>query len=84
MPVLWTSKHKTIVSNESAEIIQYVNTAFDHLTGNTEDYYPEALHETIDTLNERIYETINNGVYWAGFEQRRRQPGRGFSPHSIH
>ena len=67
VPVLWDKQTQTIVSNESAEIIRMLNTAFDHLTGNTEDYYPEALHETIDTLNERIYETINNGVYRAGF-----------------
>ena len=43
------------------------NTAFNHLTGNTSDYYPEALHNTIDTLNDRIYDSINNGVYRAGF-----------------
>lgn len=67
VPVLWDKQTQTIVSNESAEIIRMLNTAFDHLTGNTMDYYPEALRETIDTLNERIYETINNGVYRAGF-----------------
>ena len=43
------------------------NTAFNHLTGNTTDYYPPVLHETIHTLNDRIYDTINNGVYRAGF-----------------
>ena len=67
VPVLWDKKTQTIVSNESSEIIRMFNTAFNHLTGDTSDYYPEALHETIHTLNDRIYDTINNGVYRAGF-----------------
>jgi putative glutathione S-transferase len=67
VPVLWDKKTHTIVSNESSEIIRMFNTAFNHLTGNTADYYPQALHATIDALNDRIYDTINNGVYRAGF-----------------
>jgi putative glutathione S-transferase len=67
VPVLWDKQTQTIVSNESSEIIRMFNTAFNHLTGNTSDYYPETLHETIHTLNNRIYDTINNGVYRAGF-----------------
>ena len=67
VPVLWDTKTQTIVSNESSEIIRMFNTAFNHLTGDTSDYYPQALHETIHTLNDRIYDTINNGVYRAGF-----------------
>ena len=67
VPVLWDKQTQTIVSNESSEIIRMFNTAFNHLTGNTADYYPEALHEKIHTLNDRIYDTINNGVYRAGF-----------------
>jgi putative glutathione S-transferase len=67
VPVLWDKKTKTIVSNESSEIIRMFNTAFNHLTGNTADYYSQALHATIDALNDRIYNTINNGVYRAGF-----------------
>jgi putative glutathione S-transferase len=67
VPVLWDTQTQTIVSNESSEIIRMFNTAFNHLTGNTTDYYPQALHEPIDDLNERIYDTINNGVYRAGF-----------------
>jgi len=43
------------------------NTAFNDLTGNTTDYYPKALHETIHSVNDRVYDTINNGVYRAGF-----------------
>lgn len=67
VPVLWDKKTNTIVSNESAEIIRMFNTAFNELTGNTTDYYPEALRETIDTINARVYDDINNGVYKAGF-----------------
>lgn len=67
VPVLWDKKTQTIVSNESAEIIRMFNSSFNALTGNTDDYYPEALRSEIDTLNDRIYNTVNNGVYRAGF-----------------
>ena len=67
VPVLWDKQTETIVSNESSEIIRMFNSAFDHLTGNTADYYPEDLHEVIHALNDRIYDSINNGVYRAGF-----------------
>ncbi|MGO4999350.1 glutathione S-transferase family protein [Oceanisphaera sp. W20_SRM_FM3] len=67
VPVLWDTQTQTIVSNESSEIIRMFNTAFNHLTGNMTDYYPETLHKQINALNDRIYDTINNGVYRAGF-----------------
>ena len=67
VPVLWDKKLNRIVSNESAEIIRMFNSAFNGLTGNTLDFYPEALRPTIDALNERIYPAVNNGVYRAGF-----------------
>ena len=67
VPVLWDKSRGTIVSNESSEIIRMFNSAFDGLTGNTADYYPEALRAEIDAVNERIYNTVNNGVYKAGF-----------------
>jgi glutathionyl-hydroquinone reductase len=67
VPVLWDKQTETIVSNESSEIIRMFNSAFNHLTGNTDDYYPESLHEVIHTLNDRVYDNINNGVYRAGF-----------------
>lgn len=67
VPVLWDKQTQTIVSNESSEIIRMFNSAFNHLTGNTDDYYPEGLRESIDLINERIYDCINNGVYRAGF-----------------
>ena len=67
VPVLWDKKTQTIVSNESSEIIRMFNSAFNALTGNKDDYYPSHLHGEIEALNERIYHTINNGVYKAGF-----------------
>lgn len=67
VPVLWDKKTETIVSNESSEIIRMFNTAFNALTGNATDYYPEVLQQRIHELNDRIYDTINNGVYQAGF-----------------
>lgn len=67
VPVLWDKKQNRMVSNESAEIIRMFNTAFDHLTGSTDDFYPQILRAEIDALNDRIYDTVNNGVYKAGF-----------------
>ncbi|HEY8593705.1 MAG TPA: glutathione S-transferase family protein [Devosiaceae bacterium] len=67
VPVLWDKKQARIVSNESSEIIRMFNSAFDGLTGNTLDFYPQALRETIDATNARVYRDINNGVYKAGF-----------------
>jgi putative glutathione S-transferase len=67
VPVLWDKKLKRIVSNESSEIIRMFNSAFDELTGNRLDLYPEALRPEINRLNDRIYPAVNNGVYRAGF-----------------
>ncbi len=67
VPILWDKKQSTIVSNESSEIIRMLNTAFDHLGAKEDDYYPVAKREEIDALNSRIYATLNNGVYKAGF-----------------
>lgn len=67
VPVLWDRKASTIVSNESSEIIRMFNSAFDGLTGNTLDFYPEALRNEIDAVNARVYDTVNNGVYKSGF-----------------
>ncbi|RGP36766.1 glutathione S-transferase family protein [Pseudotabrizicola alkalilacus] len=67
VPVLWDTQTGRIVSNESAEIIRMFNSAFDGVTGNTDDYWPEALREGIEPINARIYDTVNNGVYKAGF-----------------
>jgi len=67
VPVLWDKQQNRIVNNESAEIIRMFNSAFDDLTGNDLDFYPEPLRGEIDALNERIYPAVNNGVYRAGF-----------------
>lgn len=67
VPVLWDTQSNTLVSNESADIIRMFNSAFNALSGNTQDYYPKPLQAEINTLNTRIYNTINNGVYKSGF-----------------
>ncbi len=66
-PVLWDKLTGTIVNNESSEIIRMFNAAFDGVGARPGDYYPAGLREEIDVLNERIYETVNDGVYKAGF-----------------
>jgi putative glutathione S-transferase len=67
VPVLWDKERKTIVNNESAEIIRMLNSAFDACTNVRADYYPERLRGEIDRLNDHIYKNVNNGVYRAGF-----------------
>ncbi|GAM65826.1 glutathione S-transferase [Vibrio ishigakensis] len=67
VPVLWDKKTNTIVSNESSEIIRMFNSEFNELTGNHDDYYPEALRSQIDEWNDYVYPNINNGVYRSGF-----------------
>jgi len=67
VPVLWDRQQGTIVSNESAEIIRMFNSAFDGLTGNGDDYWPEPLRAGIEEVNALVYDGVNNGVYRAGF-----------------
>jgi len=67
VPVLWDKQKNTIVSNESPEIIRMFNSAFDEIGAKPGDFYPQALQTEIDELNERIYESVNNGVYKCGF-----------------
>jgi putative glutathione S-transferase len=67
VPVLWDKQRGTIVNNESSEIIRIFNTAFDGVGARPGDYYPVGLRDEIDALNARIYDTVNNGVYKAGF-----------------
>jgi len=67
VPVLWDKKEKTIVNNESSEIIRMLNTAFNELTGNNNDYYPALLRDEINQINDFVYHSVNNGVYKAGF-----------------
>lgn len=67
VPILWDKQQETIVSNESSEIIRMFNAAFNGITGNTTDYWPEELRDAIEPVNDRIYDTFNNGVYRSGF-----------------
>lgn len=67
VPILWDKKQNTIVSNESSEIIRMFNSAFDALTGNTDDYWPADKRDAIEEVNDRVYDTVNNGVYKSGF-----------------
>ena len=67
VPILWDKEKNTIASNESSEIIRMFNSAFDGIGAKEGDYYPEEKRAEIDELNERIYHTLNNGVYRCGF-----------------
>ena len=67
VPTLWDKQQNTIVSNESADLIRMFNTAFDEVGAAEGDYYPEGKRAEIDEINERVYHTVNNGVYKAGF-----------------
>ena len=67
VPILWDKQQNTIVSNESSEIIRMFNTAFNDVTGNTVDLWPQHMHNDIEVVNARIYDTLNNGVYRCGF-----------------
>ncbi|ARG98038.1 glutathione S-transferase family protein [Legionella micdadei] len=79
VPVLWDKKTKTIVSNESAEIIRQFNRAFNHLTGDKQDFYPEALAKEIDEINDLIYSAVNNGVYKCGFATTQEAYEKAFN-----
>lgn len=67
VPVLWDKQRATIVNNESSEILRMLNQEFDSVGAKAGDYYPSELREEIDAINERVYNTVNNGVYRAGF-----------------
>lgn len=70
VPVLWDSQTQSIVNNESSEIIVMLNSQLNEFARNSSiDLYPEDLKETIDRWNDKIYHTVNNGVYRCGFAQ---------------
>ncbi|MEE3161111.1 MAG: glutathione S-transferase C-terminal domain-containing protein, partial [Pseudomonadota bacterium] len=79
VPVLWDKQQECIVSNESAEIIRMLNSAFNDITGDQQDFCPEHLKPQIDEVNERVYHTINNGVYKAGFATKAAKYEAAFS-----
>lgn len=67
VPVLWDKEKKTIVNNESSEIILMLNSEFDEFGNSTQDFYPPELRDEIDQINKAVYHNINNGVYKCGF-----------------
>jgi putative glutathione S-transferase len=79
VPVLWDRETGTIVSNESAEILRMFNSAFDSAGATPGDHYPEALRAGIDAVNARVYRTVNNGVYRAGFATRQEAYEEAYS-----
>lgn len=78
VPVLYDKKQKTIVNNESSEIIRMFNSAFNTLTDDKTDYYPEELRGDIDVINEFIYHPVNNGVYRTGFATTQKAYDKAF------
>lgn len=71
VPVLYDLKQNKIVNNESSEIMRILNSAFDEVGAKEGDYYPEKLRPEIDAINEKVYHSVNNGVYKAGFATKQ-------------
>lgn len=80
VPVLWDKQTNTIVSNESSEIIRMLNCAFDGIGAAAGDYYPTKHRVEIDAINERIYHSLNNGVYKSGFATTQDAYNEAVSP----
>ena len=78
VPVLWDKHRQTIVNNESSEIIRMLNSAFDAWGDSKVDFYPASLRDAIDTINQRVYDNINNGVYRVGFARTQSAYERHF------
>lgn len=78
VPVLWDKKQQTIVNNESSEIIRMLNSAFDQIGNSDLDFYPEALRQEIDAINDVVYNNINNGVYRCGFATTQKAYDKAF------
>lgn len=77
VPVLWDKQRETIVSTESAEIIRMFNSAFDQITGDEQNFYPDDLADEIDELNDFVYSNLNNGVYRTGFARTQEAYNEG-------
>ena len=79
MPVLWDKQRRTIVNNESSEIMRMFNSEFNHLAQNPQlDLYPQELRAQIDEVNAWVYDTINNGVYKCGFATKQEPYEKAF------
>jgi putative glutathione S-transferase len=80
VPVLWDRETRSIVNNESSEIIRMLNSAFNALGAVGHDLYPQAQRAEIDELNAVIYDTVNNGVYKCGFAKTQEAYEAAFDP----
>ena len=80
VPVLWDTHSATIVNNESADILRIFNSSYDDLGAAPGDYYPADLRDDIDSVNERVYETLNNGVYKCGFARSQQAYDESIAP----
>ncbi len=80
VPVLWDKRQRTIVNNDSSEIIRILNSAFDNLGSKPDDYYPPQWQTEIDLINARVYNTLNNGVYKVGFATTQTAYEEAVSP----
>ena len=78
VPVLWDKQQRTIVNNESSEIIRMLNSEFEAFARSHEDYYPAVLAAEIDSVNDLVYAGVNNGVYRAGFATTQEAYERAF------
>ena len=78
VPVLWDKKTRTIVSNESSEILRMLNEAFSAFAERDVDLYPAALRSRIDEVNDFVYDNVNNGVYRCGFATGQAAYERAF------
>lgn len=78
VPLLWDKSSQRIVNNESADILRIFNSDFTGVAGNDLDFYPPSLREEIDRVNDRVYETVNNGVYRCGFATEQGPYERAF------
>ncbi|HAT2093717.1 glutathione S-transferase family protein [Legionella pneumophila serogroup 2] len=72
VPVLWDKEKKTIVNNESSEIMRMLNSEFNAFSSTDYDYYPKQWRQKIDEINQLVYENINNGVYKCGFAKSQK------------
>ncbi|NDW03036.1 glutathione S-transferase family protein [Jiella pacifica] len=80
VPVLWDKQTGTIVNNESAEIIRILDTGFSDFADNSVDVTPQQHLTDIDAINDRIYDTVNNGVYKCGFATTQEAYEKAFHP----
>ncbi len=78
VPVFWDKRRRTIVNNESSEIIRMLNSAFDAWGRSEVDFYPSKLRSEIDSINDLVYENVNNGVYRTGFATSQSAYGEAF------